>query len=216
MEIEFYGGNCFRLKTKESLIVIDDNLVSLGSKSIVKKDSNTTVMFTNKHLVSEDVIGAARLVLDGPGEYEVGDVSVKGMQVRGHLDEEGQESATVFQFTYANSTVTVLGHIHPNVSDPLLEMAGGTDVLIIPVGGNGYTLDAVGAVSLIKKIEPDVVIPSQFDTEELNFEIPAAPIDDFIRISGLSANDPIDSYKLGKTDVLDGVAQTALVVLKVR
>ena len=36
MEIEFYGANCFRISTKKTALVVDDNLVELGAKSVTK------------------------------------------------------------------------------------------------------------------------------------------------------------------------------------
>ena len=51
MEIEFFGANCFRIKTKNASIVIDDNLEALGSKTITK-DSDVAI-FTNKVLENQ-------------------------------------------------------------------------------------------------------------------------------------------------------------------
>lgn len=53
---------------------------------------------------------------------------------------------------YAGQTATFTGHVHPDISDDALELISGTDVLIIPVGGNGFTLDPTGAASIIKKL----------------------------------------------------------------
>lgn len=213
MEIEFFGANCFRIKTKQSSIVIDDNLSALGAKTITK-DTDVAI-FTNKMLENKDTVTKARLTLDSAGEYEVGDISVKAVQTRAHMDTESEQTANVFQLMYAGTTVTVLGHIHPDVADDVIELAGGTDVMIVPVGGNGYTLDAVGAVSAIKKIEPEVVIPSQYETKGLKFEVPPAPLDEFKKTSALPEAEPRDSYRLDKP-VVDLVGKTHLVILNIR
>jgi L-ascorbate metabolism protein UlaG (beta-lactamase superfamily) len=83
------------------------------------------------------------------------------------MDEEDKYTATIFQFMYDGQTITVLGHVHPDLGDDAIELVSGTDVLVLPVGGNGYTLDPIGASSMIKKVEPDVVVPSQYDIEGL-------------------------------------------------
>lgn len=196
MEIEFFGANCFKIKTKKSSIVIDDNLDKLGVKNVTKPDD--VLIYTNKILSSERVLSKARLVLDSAGEFEVGDITVNALQTRAHMDEEGQETATVFQCMFGGSTVTILGHVHPDLSADVLELAGGTDVLIVPVGGNGYTLDAVGATSVIKKTEPDVVIPSSYESSGLKPEVPMAPLEDFLKTSGLTSTEKVDSLKVGK------------------
>lgn len=212
MEIEFFGANCFRIKTKKSSIVIDDNLALLGQKSITK-DTDVAV-FTNK-MLSAGEKSKARLVLESAGEFEVGDLSVKAVQTRAHMDEEGADTATVFQFLYNGTTVTALGHIHPDVAADVLELSGGSDVVLIPVGGNGYTLDSVGALSVIKKIEPEVVIPAYYDANGFKFEVPAAPLDDFVKTSALTATEPKDSYKVDKPDT-ELAGQTHLVVLTIK
>jgi hypothetical protein len=83
MDIQFYGANAFVLSNKHTRIVIDDNLADLGAKSITK--AGDIAIFTGAH-------GApaveTKLVLDQPGEYEVSDVSVYGIQLRSHMDED--------------------------------------------------------------------------------------------------------------------------------
>lgn len=214
MEIEFYGANCFRVKTKDVSVVVDDTLATHGAKSIVKKDE--VALYTQQSLASDTAVNTARLVLDSPGEYEVGDLTVRGIQARSHMDEEGaNKTAVVYQLLYDGQTVTFLGHVHPDIVDEVIEMAGGTDVLVVPVGGNGFTLDATGAASLIKKIEPDVVIPSYYDDKNLTFEVPAAPLEDFLKVSGLQVAEEdkdTSSFKLKRSSDLEA-GQTKLIIL---
>jgi L-ascorbate metabolism protein UlaG (beta-lactamase superfamily) len=213
MEIEFFGANCFRIKTKQASIVIDDNLSAIGGKTITKESD--VAIFTNKILENSQTKAKARLTLDSAGEYEIGDVSVRAVQTRAHMDEKDSATASIFQCTHEGTTVTIFGHIHPDVADDVIELAGGTDVAIIPVGGNGYTLDVIGAVSVIKKIEPEVVIPSQYDVLGINLEVPAAPLDDFKKASALPESEPMDSYKVGKIDP-ELVGKTHIVTLNVK
>lgn len=198
MEIEFYGANCFKLKTKNTVIVVDDNLSTLGAKSIVKEKDAVAMLVSNAVIDIAESAKKTRLILDRPGEYEVGDVSVSGIQVRSHMDEEDVMTGTVYQCVFENKTVTILGHIHPDISSELQEYASGTDVLIVPVGGNGYTLDAVGATQVVKKLEPEVVIASHYEDSSLKFEVPAAPLDDFVKTSGLPTAESVELFKLGK------------------
>lgn len=213
MEIEFFGANCFRIKTKNASIVIDDNLATIGGKTITKETD--VAIFTSKLLENEHATKKARLTLDSAGEFEIGDISVKAVQTRAHMDAEVAETATVFQCLYEGTTVTILGHIHPDIADNVIELAGGTDVMIVPVGGNGYTLDAVGAVSAIKKIEPEAIIPSYYDAPELTFEVPAAPLDDFRKASALPEAEQKDSYKVDKPNP-DLVGKAHLIVLNIK
>jgi L-ascorbate metabolism protein UlaG (beta-lactamase superfamily) len=213
MEIEFFGANCFRIKTKNASIVIDDNLSDIGGKTITKETD--IAIFTSTVLENEKTKTKARLTLDSAGEYEIGDVSVRAVQTRAHMDPEGDATGAVFQCMFEGTTVTILGHIHPDFADDVIEFAGGTDVVIVPVGGNGFTLDVVGALSVIKKIEPEVVIPSQYNIPGFKYEVSAAPLEDFKKASALPETEAKDVYKVGKPDP-ELVGKTHLVVLNVK
>lgn len=213
MELEFFGGNCFRVKTKSTVLVIDDNLNSLGKKSIVT--DKTAVFYSAEHLKDAKAIATARLTIDTAGEFEVGDVTVKAVQARAHVDGDGEHTATVFQMMHGGQTISFLGHVHPNVSDEVIELISGTDVLVLPVGGNGYTLDPVGATSIIKKVEPDVIVPAQYDIAGLTYEVPAQPLSEFAKVASMSIEDVQDSLKLTRASE-DATSQTHIVVLQVK
>lgn len=213
MELEFFGANCFRIKTKQTMIVIDDNLSKLGKKSVTS--DKAVAFFTSKATMDDKSLSSARLVVSEPGEFEVGDITVTGAQTRSHMDEEGERTATVFQFMFGGQTITILGHVHPNISGEVTELISGTDVLVVPVGGNGYTLDPIGATSLIKKVEPDLVVPSQYEIKGFNYEVPAQPLEEFAKVSSFSLEEPLDSLKLTKASE-DASGQTRAVVLNVK
>jgi L-ascorbate metabolism protein UlaG (beta-lactamase superfamily) len=213
MELEFFGGNCFRIKTKNTSIVIDDNLNKLGKKSII--NDKTSAFYTSPAVYEEDGASKARLVIKTAGEFEVGDVTVNGVQARAHIDEKDQLSAQVFQFMHGGQTITVLGHIHPDISDEVVELISGTDVLVVPVGGNGFTLDPVGATSIIKKAEPNIVIPAHYELNGFNYEVPAQSLEEFLKVASITAEEPQDSLKLSRASE-DVAAQTRVAVLNVR
>jgi len=51
MEIEFFGANCFRIKTKKTVVVVDDNLSNIGGKTIIS--NKETALYTNMDMVDE-------------------------------------------------------------------------------------------------------------------------------------------------------------------
>lgn len=211
MEIEYLGGNCFRIKTKNTTVIIDDNLVKMGGQS---PQSDKTVAFYTSQDVKGDAKITSRLLIDTPGEFEVGDLTVTGVQTRAHMDDDGKQTATVFQFMLSGQTVTVLGHVHPDLAPDVSELAGGTEVLIVPIGGNGYTLDPTGAASIVKAIEPGIVIPAQYDIDGLNYEVPAQSLESFTKLLSTEELTPVDSLKLVKTATDDlSSGQTKVVVL---
>ena len=79
---------------------------------------------------------AAKLVIDGPGEYEVGPFAITGFAFRRNIDslEQGKK-ATAYRVVVDGIAIAVLGHIDNEISENQLEELGLIDVLIIPVGG---------------------------------------------------------------------------------
>ncbi len=206
MEIQFFGANCVRLSTKKANITIDDNLAELGQKSVTKKDD--IVLFTSAHGSAPDGV---KIKIDQPGEFEVSDVSIRGIAARSHMDEEGQRNATMFKIVAEDIRVAVAGHIHPDVSDEQLEQLGTIDVLFLPVGGNGYTLDGVGALKVLKKIEPKIVIPTHYDQKGLNYPVPQVPLLEALKGLAMEPAETVPKLKLKASDFTTDV--TKLIIL---
>lgn len=191
MEIQFYGANCVRLNTKKASIVIDDNLAELGQKSITK--AGDIVLQT---MAMDKTTAEPKIVINIPGEYEVSNTSIQGVAARSHMDEDGKKSATMFKVIADEVRVVVTGHVYPELSDEQLEALGTVDVLIIPVGGNGYTLDSIGALKLIKKIEPKIIIPTHYDDKDLKYEVPQQPLDEAIKGLAMEPKETVPKLKV--------------------
>jgi len=202
MEISYHGANCLTLTTKKASVVIDDNLASLGAKTISKA---TIRMYSNRNLKPESSPDEA-FVIDGPGEYEISKVSVIGIPAQSHMDEPGKHTATVYKIITEGVSMLVTGHVMPDLSDEQLEQIGIIDLLIIPVGGNGYTLDKIGAAKILKKVEPKAVIPTHYAQKGINYEVPQAELAEFITEIGA---EPVKEEKL---KLKGGVVNENLVV----
>jgi L-ascorbate metabolism protein UlaG (beta-lactamase superfamily) len=205
MEFQYYGGNCIRISTKNAVFVVDDNLKTLGLKSITKPDG--VALFT----VQPAEEPAARLIIADPGEYEVSEVSIFGVAARSHMDEAGKKSATIYKLQFEETKVCILGHAYPDLSEDQLEEIGIIDVLITPVGGNGYTLDGTGALSLIKKIEPKLVIPTHYADKDLNYEVPQSSLEDALKNMAMESKEPVAKFKPKPADYGE---TTQLIVLE--
>jgi L-ascorbate metabolism protein UlaG (beta-lactamase superfamily) len=203
MDIQYFGANCVRLSDKKVSVIIDDNLSELGLKGVTKADDvSVTTLNTDKSKV-------ARFSVNGPGEYEISEVSIIGIPARAHLDENGKR-ATMYKIQMQVFNIGVIGHIHPDLTDEQLEELGVVDVLIIPVGGNGYTLDANAAAHLIKKIEPKIVIPTHYADSAIKYEVPQAELALFIKEMGVTEYESVDSLKVKETELGE---KTRVVVL---
>lgn len=198
MEIQNFGANCFRLTTKKANIIVDDNLEELKGKNQIKKGD--IVLFTAAHgaIAKED-----NFVLDQPGEFEVSKVSINGIAARSHMDEEGKKSATIFKVVTEDIRVLFVGHIHPDLTEEQLEQIGLIDIMIVPVGGSGYTLDGVGALKVIKKVEPKIVIPSHYSDakQKLSYPVPQTSLEEAVKQLGMEIHEKTEKLKLKSSDI---------------
>lgn len=196
MEIQYFGGNCVQISTKDANIVIDDNLADLGGSSPSKTGDIT--IYTIPH---GEPVKAPKLLIDQPGEYEVSNVSIQGIAARSHMDEEGQVSATIFKMIADDVRVAVVGHIYPELSEAQLEAIGMVDILIVPVGGGGYTLDPVGALKVIKKIEPKLIIPTYYADNSLNYPVPPIELEKALTELAMEPQETTSKIKLKSQDL---------------
>ena len=206
MDIQFYGANCIALATKQARVVIDDNLVDLGGKAIVK--NGDIALFTMAH---EKAVQGAKITIDQPGEYEVSGVSIYGIPARAHIDEASGRTATMYKLIIDDLRILVTGHVYPELSDKQLEQIGMIDVMLVPVGGNGYTLDGVGALKLIKKVEPKLVVPTHYDDSQLTFPVPQQPLQDALRSLAMEPKESVAKLRVKPSELSD---TTQLVVVE--
>lgn len=206
MEIQYYGANCIRITVKKAVIIIDDNLAELGKKSVTK--AGDIALFTHEHKAPA---GSPKIIIDQPGEYEVSDVSVAGVPARAHMDEAGKHSATIFKISAGDIRAVVLGHIYPELDDDQLEALGMVDVLFVPVGNTGYTLDSIGALKVIKKIEPKVVIPTHYAEDSISYPVPQQTLEDALKGLSMEPKETVGKLKLKAGELAD---TTQLVILE--
>lgn len=205
MELQFYGANCLGVTYKGTRIVIDDNLAELGAKTVTK--STDVALFTGLH----EGQSAGRLSLDSPGEYEVADVSIIGIAARSHLEETGKLGTTMFKLAAGELSIFITGHIYPQLNDEQLEAIGTVDVLVVPVGGNGYTVDPVGALQLIKAIEPKLVIPTHYADKSLKYPVPQQDLAAALKELAMEPKETISKLKLKSSELGD---LTQLIILE--
>lgn len=192
MELEYKGGNCVVITHKKEEIVTDPKLSDIGLKD---QGANAAV-----HLLTQTRLAAPHadetIVVGGPGEYEVNNCSIWGIAANTHLAPEGPQTATMYRLDLDDITMAVIGHIAPKLSESQLEALGVVDVLILPVGGYGYTLEPKQAVDVVRAIEPKIVVPVHYAEDGLTYEVQQAPLEDFLKELGTPAEEPVNKLKI--------------------
>jgi L-ascorbate metabolism protein UlaG (beta-lactamase superfamily) len=197
-EIEYKGANTIVISTKKSRLVSDPKLSLAGLKDIDVK--NAVVVATEPRFT---VVNAGELLtIEGPGEYEVGDFSIRGISAVRHIDaESSQPAATIYRIEIGEVSLALFGNISSSLSEDQLETIGVVDIAIVPVGGGGYTLDYVAAARLARQIGPKVVIPIHYADSALKYEVPQDSLDLFTSELG-APSEVTTKYKLKSASAL--------------
>lgn len=193
MDISYLGAGCVRLSAKSITILFDpytDELRKGGPKL-----SADVILYSD----SEQAKGGEGLVIDGPGEYEVKGAMINGIPARRHVDEEGEKLA-IYRVNVDGYNVVLIGNVAPKLSSGQLEQLGQVDVLVLPVGGHGLTLDAVSASEIISRIEPKFVVPTHFDDGKTAYPVPQDKIEVFLKEVGANP-EPMSKLKLSSKDL---------------
>ena len=180
-EIEYKGANSVIISTKKSTLITDPKLSLVGLKDISTKDAVELATEARFATNNEN----ARLNIEGPGEYGVGEFDIKGIAAQRHLDSESDPFiSTIYRVEVNETRIAILGNIYEKLSEVQLEDIGLVDILILPVGGNGYTLDATGAANLTRSIDPKIVIPVHFAETGITYEVPQETLETFVKELG--------------------------------
>ena len=211
MEITWLGHACFRLKGRDSLVLMDPCPKSTGY-SIGRQQANIVTVSHDHpdHSYTQAVAGSPRLI-DAPGEYEIGGVLITGVRTY-HDSKRGAQLGRNTAFVVEVDEVRVchlgdLGHVPTQEQS---EALSDIDVLLVPVGGH-TTIDAETASEIITQLEPKLVVPMHYATEVATTKLD--PLDTFVKQMGVSAPQPQPRLTLTRSSL---PAQTQVVVLEYR
>jgi len=170
MVITHHGGQCFKVSFGDTTLAFDP--ISKKSKlSPVKFGSD--VAFISMH--HPDFDGAAQVahgnkqpfVVEGPGEYEIGDVTARGYGVHTTYDKKDRFN-TIYQVRLEGMNLVFLGALNdPEIDSKILGELGDIDILFVPIGG-GDVLEVPQASKLAVKLEARCVIPMHYDKKALD------------------------------------------------
>lgn len=206
-EIEYKGANTVIISTKKGTIVSDPKLSLVGLKDANTKEAIELCTEARFDTANEN----ARLNIEGPGEYGIADFDIHGIAAQRHLDSEADPKAsTMYRIEAGDFRVALLGNIYEKLSEEQLEEIGVTDILIIPVGGNGYTLDATGAANLTRQIDPKIIIPIHYEDSALKYEVPQGDFETFAKELG----GPVEETAKLKLKTLSALPE-ALTIFKI-
>jgi len=182
VEITFLGMNCVRLTSKDLAVLCDPYPKSSGLPEI-KLTNDATLL----SVPGSDVPTKPGMVIDSPGEYEVKGATITGVPARLHIDApEDPPKAAAYSVVIDGIRVGYFGNIAAELSGEQIEALGQIDVLVLPVGGHGLTLEPSEAASIISQLEPKLVVPTHYDDGTTKYEMPQDKLDVFLKEVGAS------------------------------
>jgi L-ascorbate metabolism protein UlaG (beta-lactamase superfamily) len=162
--------------------VTDPYSESIGLPALkVKGDVVTISHLEPGHSYIEGVKGEP-VVINGPGEYEVGGLFVSGIAMHA-IEGDSARWNVAYLFQYDNLTVLHLGDLAHVPDQSTIEAMGEVNVLLVPVGG-GNSLRASQAADVIGMIEPHFIVPMHYALPGLQFELD--PVDRFLKAMGVN------------------------------
>lgn len=211
MEISWYGHSCFRLSERGMASVVTDpyDHTVIGYTALKLRGDIATISHDAPGHNNITVVKGRKHTLTGPGEFEIGDVFITGVQTNGRGSRTAGESRnTLFVFDYNGVTIAHLGNLQRVPSQTEIEALGSVHVALVPVGGGGG-LNAAKAAEVVSLLEPGIVIPMHFHTSESKVKL--ASLSRFLKEMGLGKVEPQDKLKISRSTVPD---ETRVVVLK--
>ncbi len=190
IEITYLGRNCFRLKGRDGSVITDpcppDSGFSLGKQTA---EIVTVSRRDEPGYAYSAGIGGNPMVLDAPGEFEIGGILVTG------IANKRADGTRNVMFISEIDGIRV-GHLGL-ASNVALEDFKGVDVLLLPVGGNNALAPNLAA-DLMTKIDPSVVIPMNYKTG--GEPLPLEPLEAFLKETG-SRPEPLAKVTVSRSSL---------------
>lgn len=173
MKITWHGETQFTFSGKRATIAINhSDKADIYLFSQLKEDKKET----------EEV-----KVFDWPGEYEV-----KGVAISCLPGESNGKENLIYYMDMDGIKICHLGEFSGSMTEEMIQEISETDVLLIPVGGKD-SLTAKQAHEIIEEIEPRIVIPMNYNDEELQA---------FIKEMSIPNVEPEDKFEIKSRSLL--------------
>ena len=210
LEITWYGHSCFRFMERGMASVVTDPFDSdeIGYAPLkLKADIVTSSCELPGHRYLSAVKGSPFEIL-GPGEYELGEVFITGVQTNGKKKQDDEIANTLYLIDYNGVTTAHLGNMNHVPSQTEIEALGSVNIVLVPIGG-GSGLNASKASEIISLLEPNLVVPMHYKTPECKIEMDG--LDQFLKQMGVNEVISQDSLKIeGDKSLTD---ETKVIVL---
>ena len=159
MEIRWLGNFTFEVRSSVGVVIVDYE-GKLPNPAKVK-DANTVFAYSSDG--DEDHVSNDFQVLTGPGEYEIGGLSIRGVATPADDPAISRKINTVYIVDADGLQVAALGNPGSQPSAQSVQQISKVDVLIINTESQGLEPDELS--NAIRNLEPKIVVPSGYDSQ---------------------------------------------------
>ncbi len=194
MVISYAGGECF--KVSQGDLTLAFNPPAKDSKLASAKFGADIALVSLNHKDFNGVESAAfgerqPFVIEGPGEYEVKDVAVRGFGTPSAYGGAPTVN-TIYSVLLEGMNLCFLGALSTaELPAAAKQELDDIDILFLPVGGDGV-LEHAPAYKLAVQLEPKVIIPMHYDATTLKA---------FLKEAGAEGTKPEDKLTIKKKDL---------------
>lgn len=198
MDIRWLGQSCLVVTSGPHDVYFEPfpGLAHPGAKD----DGSTVVTFSHAGVMRQHrrEWGANAHLLEGPGEYEIAALAVRGIPtpITGRDGTRGIN--TVYVLEAEGVSVCHLGTLSGTLSTQALQAIGNVDVLMVPAGGSGI-LPVDAAAAVVRSVEPDVVIPMHYVNSSANDGM--GPIPQMLKELGIPPPDPLPRLNVTRSNL---------------
>lgn len=164
MIITYFGGEFFKVQFGNTTLAF--NPISKESKLKPSRFGADIVLSSMHHPdfngIDQVTHGDKKpFVIEGPGEYEVGGIFIKGLPSKSKYGGEDMIN-TIYTVSLENMNICFLGAINTTeLKAETIEALDEIDILFVPIGGSGV-LDPAQAYKLAVSLESKIIIPMHY------------------------------------------------------
>lgn len=165
MQIQYYGLTRFKVIAKpagrgaqEIIVYIDP---TAGEElRMVYGNADIILSSEERYNAKKEGLKGDPIIFLYPGEYSIHGVNLMAIEATGKHKKEN----IIFVLEAEDIRIAHLGVLTEELTSKQQESIDGVDILMIPVGGGGESIDGKQAAKIARNIAPKIVIPMYYDT----------------------------------------------------
>ena len=160
MEIRSLGRSGFEIKSAVGTVLVDPPDATMAGPFT---DPNTIVAFSKRAPGIRQAPAGVAKVLEGPGEYEIGGVSIRGVATPADDPSVSHEINTAYVIDADSVMVCSAGALGYAPDSVAVQQIGKVNVLLLDPEQSPMSADELAAT--VRNFDPELVAPSGFDSE---------------------------------------------------